>query len=153
MSEAKLAVDRLPNSSIAATCLSQTLMADGRYEEALVESERALRLDPLNHIAWMILGLTYFRMGQIENTATTCKKAVELSPRYLPAHMVLASAYSLGGREREARAAVIDILKIKPGFSAKDYPMLFDKKTAADIEAILNELLNERLNQKAESIE
>jgi Flp pilus assembly protein TadD len=152
MSEARRAVNRLPNSSLAATCLAQTLMADGRYEKALLESERALRLDPLNHVAWMILGLTYFRMGQIENTVTTCKKAVELSPRYLPAHMVLASAYSLGGREREARAAVIDILKIQPSFSAKEYPWLFDKKTTADIEAILIKLIDERLNQNADSI-
>ena len=146
MSEAKRAVERLPNSSDAATCLAQSLIADGRYEEALREIERAIRLDPSSPIALTILGLTYFKLGRTEEAISICKKAVALSSRFLPAHKVMILVYNSEGRKDEVRSVVNDILKIRPGFSAKDFRMMFWNITAVEVDTILNGLLKDGLN-------
>jgi tetratricopeptide (TPR) repeat protein len=96
--------------------------------------------------ALTILGLTYFNMGRIEEAILTCKKAVALSPRFLPAHKVLILSYNSEGRKDEVHSAVNNILKIRPGFSAKDFRVMFHRKTAAEVDTILNGLLKEGLN-------
>ena len=144
ISEAKRAVERWPNNSEAATCLAQTLVANGRCEEALWEINRALRFDPLSPIALTILGLTHFKMGRVEHGITACRKAVDLSPRFLPAFWILALIYSSEARVGEARSAVKNILKIQPGMSAKDFQRIMPAKT---IDTIFNGLLMDGLTR------
>jgi adenylate cyclase len=146
ISEAKLAVERWPNSSVAATCLAQTLISNGMYKEALGEIERAIRLDPSSPIALTILGLTYLNMGRNEEAISTCEKVIDSSPRFLPALKVLVLAYSSEGRKDKVRLAVNKILKIRPGFSVKDFQMMFHRKTAAEVDKILNGVLKESVN-------
>jgi len=146
ISEGKRAVERWPNSAEAATYLGLILEETGSYGEALGEIARALRLDPLNPgPALTVLGVTYFNMGRTKDAIITCKKVIEFSPHYLPAQMVLALSYSLEGRRDEARSAVNSILKIRPGFSEKDFLTIFPRKTETDIDTILNGLLREGL--------
>ncbi|MBP1739160.1 MAG: guanylyl cyclase [Deltaproteobacteria bacterium] len=63
LAEGKLATELAPNSSLAASHLGWTLRSVGRYEEAMKEYERALRLDPLNTGYTVTqIGTTYLMM-------------------------------------------------------------------------------------------
>ncbi len=149
ISEEKRAVERWPNSAEAAAYLALALQFSGRYEEAIREIERALRLNPLKpELALTFLGITYFRMGRYEDAITACKKVVELSPRQLPALLILALAYSSVDRKDEARSTIYKIRRIRPNFSAQDFVVITRDKTDADIDSILNELLNPKSKRK-----
>ena len=118
------------------------LQVSGRYEEALGQIERAVRINPFRvELAWSVLGQTYYKMGRYEEAIETTKKLVELYPHHLPALLVLALAYGSEGRMSEARSVVNDIKQIRPDLSAYDFTMIDRRKTQKDIEKILNGLL------------
>ncbi|MEJ2487813.1 MAG: hypothetical protein P8Y68_19020, partial [Anaerolineales bacterium] len=55
--EGKRAVERWPNSADAAAVLAMRLQVSGRYEEALGQIERAVRINPFRvELAWSVLG-------------------------------------------------------------------------------------------------
>ncbi|MBS3917262.1 MAG: adenylate/guanylate cyclase domain-containing protein, partial [Deltaproteobacteria bacterium] len=56
-------------------------------------------------------------IGLYEESIAQVKKAIEREPRDLLSYIVLASAQSMAGREKEARAAAAQVLKINPKFS------------------------------------
>jgi adenylate cyclase len=147
ISEGKRAVERWPNDPEAATYLAWTLLCVGRYEEALRELERALRLDPIKPVFTLtVLGGTYRALGRYEDAIATCKKAVELSPNSLPAYLILTLSYSLEGRMDEARSAAVKVMKIQPNFSAKDYVKMLPLKNETQKDLILSGLQKAGLN-------
>ena len=136
--EERTAVKRWPNSADAAAFLAIALRAVGHYQEALKEIERALRLNPIRPVyALQILGIVQFEMARYDEAIATCQKVLEVSPLQLPAYMILTLAYQQQGRQQEARAAAEEILRIRPDFKARDYRMLFPRKTAKQINAML----------------
>lgn len=54
-------------------------------------------------------------------TIEQAKKAVERDPKDLSAYLALASGCILTGREREARAAAAEVLKMNPAFSMEQF--------------------------------
>ena len=135
----KRAVERRPNCAEAATYLAITFQAIGRYDEALSELGRALRLDPIRPVfAMSVLGFTYYEMGRIEEAIAECKEVVKFYPQTTVAYMVLALAYCSDGRREEARDALDNILRIRPDFLVRDYQILFPDKTEKDIHQILD---------------
>jgi tetratricopeptide (TPR) repeat protein len=55
--------------------------------------------------------------GRYEEAIAQLKKAIEREPRDIMSYVVLASTYGMAGREKEARAAAVEVLKINPNFS------------------------------------
>ena len=119
--EGKLSTELAPNSSGAATFYGWTLRSVGRYEEALKECERALRIDPLNFYPMLHMGSTYLMMKRFDESIAVCKKAVERNPRSVATHIVLAMAYSSLGKMEEAHEAASQVLKLNPNFSLEDF--------------------------------
>ena len=119
--EGKLSTELAPNSSGAATFYGWTLRSVGRYEEALKECERALRIDPLNFYPMFHMGSTYLMMRRFDESIAVCKKAVERNPRSVATHIVLAMAYSSLGKMEEAHEAASQVLKLNPNFSLEDF--------------------------------
>jgi adenylate cyclase len=118
VSEGERAIELMPNSSGAATMFGWTLRSVGRYEEAIREYERAMRLDPMR-IEWPLTQLcsTYFMMGRHEEAIATCRKSLGLRRKQLAAWLTLVMAYSSLDRMDEARAAASEVLKLSPNFS------------------------------------
>jgi adenylate cyclase len=142
ISEGKVAVELDPNSSLAAAFYGWTLRSVGRYEDALREFERALRLDPLNLTTPVYHKCATFNvMGRHEEAIATCKKVVELDPKYSPVYFQLVVAYSSLNRMDEARAAASEILKIYPNFSVEDFAKTIPYKKKADKDMLINGLL------------
>jgi TolB-like protein/class 3 adenylate cyclase len=142
ISEGKLSIELNPNSSASAMMYGWTLRSVGRYEDALREEERAVRLDPLNPIGPMYqICATYNAMRRHDEAIATCKKVVELNPKYSPAYFQLVVAYSSLNRMDEARSAASGILKIYPNFSVEQFAKAIPYKKKADKDLLVNSLL------------
>ncbi|MBM4322128.1 MAG: tetratricopeptide repeat protein [Deltaproteobacteria bacterium] len=59
------------------------------------------------------------------------KKVIEREPEDIFAHIFLTSAYSMAGREKEARASAGDVLKINPKFSLEQFEKVHPYKDPA----------------------
>jgi adenylate cyclase len=60
---------------------AQILLFEGRIDEAIAESERALALDPAVVEAYENLGFDYLNLGQFEKSLEYYNEAIRLSPR------------------------------------------------------------------------
>jgi len=141
VSEGKRSIELMPNSPSSATMFGWTLRSVGRYEEAIREYERAMRLDPMQ-IRWPLtqLGTTYFMMGRHEEAIATCRKSLDLSRTQLAAWLILVMAYSSLDRMDEARAAASEVLKLSPNFSVDHFAKALPYKNEADREFMVDAL-------------
>jgi len=147
ISEGKRSVELNPNTSKYAVNYGWALRSVGRYEDALLEYERALRLNPLDkarpleHIC-----TTYNMMRRHEEAIETCKKVIELAPRSLPSYINLAVAYIELDQMDEAREAADKVLKINPNLSLVSLEKSLPYKNKADRDLIVNGLRKAGLN-------
>jgi adenylate cyclase len=142
ISEGKLSIELNPNSAMSAVMYGWTLRSVGRYEDALREQERGMRLDPLIPIMPMYqICATYNVMRRHDEAIATCKKVVELNPKSSPAYFQLVVAYSTLGQMDEARAAASEILKLHPNFSVEQFAKAIPYKKKADKDLLVNSLL------------
>ena len=113
--EAERAIALDPNGADARYRLGQGLIWAGRPEEAAASLERAIRMNPLAPATYFLnLGRAYRDSGRYEEAIGEFRKAIKRSPDNFYAHFGLAAAYSLAGRDEEARVEVAEVLKIYP---------------------------------------
>jgi serine/threonine protein kinase/Tfp pilus assembly protein PilF len=91
--EFERAIQLNPNYSTARHWYSHSLMAQGRYDDAVRESRRAEALDPLSLIAISETAGLYADTGHPDSAVAECKRALDLEPNFPVAHYVLAGAY------------------------------------------------------------
>jgi adenylate cyclase len=130
-----------PNHADNTALLAIALTYGGRPEEGIRVFKKAIRLNPFPP-AWYFnfLGIAYRLTGQYEESIATCNRATRLNPDQLFAHACLAAAYSLLGREEEARAEATEVLRIHPKFSLEKFGKMLPFKNKADIEGTVNAL-------------
>jgi len=73
-----------------------------RNEEALAEFKDALRLDPKNFPANLLLGRMYVKQQKAEEAIPLLQKAAALRPDAIDPHRLLADAYRQLGKEESA---------------------------------------------------
>lgn len=78
--------------------------------------------------------------GRYEEAIAQVKKAIEREPRDVMSYIVLASTYSMAGREKEARAAADEVLKINPKFSLEHFAKIHPYKDPATKERYIDSL-------------
>jgi adenylate cyclase len=112
------AVDLEPNGADSHAFLGMGLQFADRPEEAIKILKKAIRLNPMPQ-AWYLhnLATAYRNMGRYDEAIGWAKKAVDRQPSNLLSHLVLASCYSLVGREEDAKAEAEKVLRINPKFS------------------------------------
>lgn len=59
-------------------------------------------------------------MAQWEQAIEWCRKSIASLPKYF-AYSVPAAAYAEAGRETDARAAVAELLQLKPGYTVQQF--------------------------------
>ena len=115
---AEKAVVLNPNSAESHFRYGKILTMAGRYEESIPEYKTAIRLNPIPPNTYLYrLGISYYLTGQYDEAITWCEKAVRREPNSLFARLFMAVAYSLSGRDEEARAEAAEVLRINPKFS------------------------------------
>jgi len=123
------AIELNPNEAQAYLSLGMALRFAGRYEEANVNLETALRLAPLrplnyvNNLAWSCLG-----NKQYDKAILLWTETLERNPDYLFAYQGLTVAYELSGNHEKARWAAENVMRVNPKFSIDIEEKMFPLK-------------------------
>jgi tetratricopeptide (TPR) repeat protein len=89
------------NSENVALAASSAAML-GRFDEALELNRQAVDLDPLNADSWGSLAETEYFIGRLDEATADCKKALELKPDLWRGNFSLSRTYIVQGRARDA---------------------------------------------------
>ena len=101
-SEFKRGLALNPNDAEARRIYSNYLLALGRFEEALVEIQRAQELDPVSLLTSVNYGWTFYFTRQYDRAIEQCRKALELDASSDSAHACLGQSYLAKGMREEA---------------------------------------------------
>jgi adenylate cyclase len=130
-----------PNSADIVYIYANILLYMGRQEESLQFFQSSIRLNPkppntyLRHYAAALRDT-----GRYEEAIVQIKKAIEREPRDILSYVVLASTYNMAGREKEAREAAGEVLKINPRFSLEQFAKIHPYKNPATKDRYINSL-------------
>jgi len=139
--EAEKGVSLEPNSDLAHNYLGLNLRYGGRPKEAISVIKEAIRLNPFAPSLFLYnLGLSYLNSGQYEEAIAECEKATIREPNNLGAQLALTAAYSVSGRDEDARTTAAEVLRIDPNFSAEYFSKTLPYKNQADRELFINGL-------------
>ncbi len=138
IAEFQTSVDLNPNLAQAHCGLGDSLAYAGRLDEATSSFEEAVRLSPHDPYRWGFLmygSLAHLFAKRHELAAEWAEKAVRVPNSHYWANAALVAALGHLNRPDEARSAVADLQRRRPGFScsfAKDH--LFYVKDSAQVE-------------------
>jgi DNA-binding winged helix-turn-helix (wHTH) protein/TolB-like protein/tetratricopeptide (TPR) repeat protein len=100
----KRALELTPGDPEVHHMYAHYLVAMGRFEEGLAESQRLLELDPLSPASRNHLGWHYLYAHEFDKAIEQYKLVLTVDPNFAEAHRQLAEAYSEKGRFDEAVA-------------------------------------------------
>jgi adenylate cyclase len=109
------------NDVNAAFTLGWVLLFLGQPSAAIVEGEKALRLDPRASTLWgtyLLLGFSHLLSGQLDDAVALLTKARNANPRNAYIYLDLAAALALKGDIVAGRAALDQMLELKPVFTS-----------------------------------
>jgi adenylate cyclase len=96
----------------------------GEAERAIEWAERALRVSPVDRLAFgghQAVAVGNFILGHYEEAATAARRAVLSNPSFSVTQSLLAAALAKLGRIAEAKAAASQVLVLQPSFSSSRY--------------------------------
>jgi tetratricopeptide (TPR) repeat protein len=105
----------LPNDAGILTNLGMAQRMAGRPRAALAPLERAVKLQPSSHPAWLFLGTAYLEAGEAAKAVTPLTKAVATDPRSANALQLLADAYVSLDRFDDAGRELLKLTELLPG--------------------------------------
>jgi adenylate cyclase len=116
--EFKLALELNPNNADTHHWYSHYLMGQGRIEESLIQSKRALELSPFDilfnvHLAWH-----YLYARQYDQALEQIEKTIEMDKHFAQAYPWLGLILEQKGRYAEAIAAFQNAIRLFPGGSS-----------------------------------
>jgi TolB-like protein/Tfp pilus assembly protein PilF len=100
--EYKRAIELNPSYPTAHHWYSMLLSILGRPEEALAESRRALKLDPLSLIISLNFAINLYETKQYDQATDQCNKVIELDPNFPWSYYVLGLVAEVQGKFDEA---------------------------------------------------
>jgi adenylate cyclase len=116
--EAKKAINLSPNSAEANFYYGQALRMAGRFDEAIVALNNAIRLNPVTPLSYTNnLAYAYAFSENYEKAITLWNQCLERNPDYFFAHLGLTLSYQLSGNETKAREAAAEVLRLKPNLT------------------------------------
>jgi adenylate cyclase len=118
LAEMERAVALAPTEAWSYAGLAVVLSYMGRTEDALEAAAQAQRLKPAavdSHLD--SVGAAYATAGRPEEAIAPLQRYISRYPNILGAHLMLAAVYSELGKEAEARAEVVEVLRLNPNFS------------------------------------
>ncbi len=141
IAEAERAVELDPNSANAHHHWCLTLRLADRPDEAIPVCKKAIRLEPYAPAAYYYnLGMAYLSARQCEEAISACEEALRRENNNLIAHVNATAAYSICGRDEEARATAKEVLRISPKFSLEKFLKNISVKNQADREQYVEAL-------------
>ncbi|HSZ03109.1 MAG TPA: protein kinase [Terriglobales bacterium] len=111
------AIELNPNYPWGHAHWSDWLLARGRYEEAITETQIAIELDPLSAALTFKLGQKLLYLRDYDRCLETLKKTLELDPNFVWAHAFLAQVYAWKGAYEESLAVCEKVASLLGGNS------------------------------------
>jgi tetratricopeptide (TPR) repeat protein len=108
---------RFPNSGLANQGLSQTLLDEGRIDEALECGQRAVQAEPWVGAVHGALANVWLRAGRYDEAAREARTALRLNPSLPQPHYVLACVYAKIGDLDRSYKNLRDFLVAQPNFA------------------------------------
>jgi serine/threonine-protein kinase len=108
-----------PGSATVHQRYALQLMWVGRFEDALMEAERAQELDPLSPVLDMNECEILYNARQFQRAIEHCSTAIRRNPDLFQTHRVLGEAYVAKGQFAEAIAEFQTALSLGAGVSAE----------------------------------
>jgi len=90
----KQAIELNQNYATAHQWYGELLLHTGRFDEALIEFDRAYEIDPLSQIKNCWRGTIYYYTREYYTAVTEFKKAIELYPKFTYTNLFIGLAYS-----------------------------------------------------------
>jgi adenylate cyclase len=141
VTECQRAIELAPSCPHCYFSAAETSNRSGKPREAIGFVEKAERLDPRNRGLFELdRGAAYILMGRYAEAIPIFKAYFVSYPHVMWAHVWQAVAYSELGREQEARAEAVEIMRISPGFSLKAEKERMSLQDQALEERYLNDL-------------
>ncbi|EDW04115.1 small glutamine-rich tetratricopeptide repeat-containing protein beta [Drosophila grimshawi] len=112
-----LYIERNPESLALAESIKNEgnrLMKDGKFNEALLQYNRAITFDPKNPIFYCNRAAAHIRLGDNDRAVTDCKSALLYNVNYSKAYCRLGVAYSNLGKFTEAEHAYAKAIELEP---------------------------------------
>ncbi|AIA31531.1 hypothetical protein BOX24_04555 [Leptospirillum ferriphilum] len=94
--------------------LGEHYLAEGKLNEAVIEFQNLLKINPKSAIGHYDLGQAYHKKGWIIESVIQDREATKLDPLMLPAHIALAEYAINSGQWSPAKDEIAAILKIDP---------------------------------------
>lgn len=107
-----------PNSSILQGNLAKTFIEEGRIEEAVGLTRRAIASNPRNENAFNTLGAALGKLGKRKEAIEAFNKSIELDPKNAEAYRNLGYIYYEAGDRDKAELYYSKALEIHPGLVA-----------------------------------
>jgi adenylate cyclase len=141
IAECEQAVNLEPNSAISYFYLSLALKYAGRPKEAIRMAKEAMRLNPIPPgFYYQNLTHLYCFTGQYEEAIKAGKEAIRVEPNNFTVRAFLTVAYSLYGRQEEARIEAAEVLRLNPKFLVDSWAKTMPFKSEADRELTIGAL-------------
>jgi len=98
------ALELSPGSARIRGLYSSYLALAGRFDQAVVQNQRAIELDPLSVTTSLSLGWVYFQARRYDESIAQLNRTLALEPGYFYAHMELGWDYLQNGKNEAAVA-------------------------------------------------
>jgi adenylate cyclase len=124
MGELRSAIEADQNYAMAHATYGMDHIFVGRAAEAFPAIETAMRLsprDPFLNVWQFQVCHASSHLAQWEKAAEWCEKSIATNPSFWMPYVDRAAASGWLGRESEAKAAVAELLKLKPGFTVQQW--------------------------------
>ena len=111
----------------------------GAYDSAVEELRLALSLNPYHPpFWWATLGRALVLAGRPHDALIELRRCAARAPDYRPGHSSMVVACVETGHLEEARAAMREVLRLRPGWVIRDYDGVFGFKNEADTTRFLD---------------
>ncbi len=141
IAEGERAVALAPGGSAVNANYAASLNYAGRSEEAIPIFQKAIRLNPFGSTTlYFCFGDALRVVGRFEEAVAAYKKALQHAPDNILSHISLAATYVMMGREREARAEALEVLRINPKFSLDSWAKTLPFKDQSEADKYIDAL-------------
>ena len=122
--ELESAIELNPSFGRAYFGLASVMVYSGRYSEAVEPIDTAIRLSPDDPHLWTFYNIkarSLVGLGQYQEAVEWGRKAVQQPSSTFWSDVALISALGYLGQSQEARLAIADLHRSKPGYSCEQY--------------------------------
>jgi adenylate cyclase len=142
IAEAEKAIVMDPNSAAVHFMAGLVLRFSGKPAESIPVCKKSIRLEPVTPgIYYGNLAMAYFQnRSDCDEAVKACEKAIKLAPDAMIVQFMATTVFSWCGKEKEAREAAKDLLRINPKFTVESFAAKLPYKDPKEKEPVVEAL-------------